>query len=106
MSAFSRYDPRIRPYFEYLFRVIQHYDPSARVTSTVRSSSEQARLYRLFLAGQSRYPVARPGTSKHEHGRAIDIVARPEVLRGVGAWWESIGGRWGGRFDDDIHFEV
>lgn len=106
MSSLSGAHPALRPYFELLVRIAQHYDPSARVTSVRRSSSEQARLYRLFVAGKSRFPVARPGTSKHEQGRALDMVARPEVLQGLGLWWESIGGRWGGRFDDPIHFEA
>lgn len=105
MSWSNGLHPQLRPYFELLVRAAQYYDPSARVTSTVRSTSEQARLYRRFLAGQSKFPVAKPGTSRHEQGRAIDMVARPEVLRGLGEWWESLGGRWGGRFNDPIHFE-
>lgn len=108
MSAFSRYDPRIRPWFEWLYATIQRVDRSARVTSTVRSRAEQARLYRRFLAGESQFPAAPPGKSKHENGRAIDIVARPEVLRWVGEYWERLGPsfRWGGRFNDEIHFEL
>lgn len=98
--------PQLVPYFVALLRNAHHLDSSARVTSTRRSTAEQTRLYRRYLAGQSRFPVARPGTSKHEQGRAIDLVARPEVLRRLGLWWESLGGRWGGRFNDEIHFEA
>lgn len=98
--------PAARRPFRQLVALAQRLDPSARVTSARRSSSEQAKLYRRFLAGQSRFPVARPGTSKHEQGRAIDIVARPEVLRRLGEAWERAGGRWGGRFNDEIHFEL
>jgi len=97
--------PQLRPYFELLVREAQRLDPGARVTSARRSSSEQARLYRRFLAGQSRFPVAPPGRSYHEYGRAIDLVARPEVLRRLGAWWEDAGGVWG-KESDPIHFQA
>lgn len=43
------------------------------VTSAIRDSSKQAELYQKYITGQSRYPAARPGTSKHERGIAIDI---------------------------------
>lgn len=77
----------------------------ARVTSVRRSRRQQARLYRRFLAGQSRFPAAPPGQSLHEQGRAFDIYADDETLRRLGAIWERAGGTWGGRFGDPIHFE-
>lgn len=98
--------PQLFPYFRLLLYVAQSVDPGARLSSAYRSPTEQARLYRRYLAGLSRFPAAPPGKSKHEQGRAVDIVARPEVLEALGRWWESIGGRWGGRFDDPIHFEA
>lgn len=108
MSWSSGYSRQVRPYFEALFRAAQRLDRGARVTSTVRSRSEQARLYRRYLAGLSRFPAAPPGRSKHQLGRAIDIVARPEVLRALGLAWERLGPsfKWGGRFNDAIHFEL
>lgn len=45
-----------------------------RVTSTKRTRTEQIVLWKRFLAGKSRFPAARPGTSKHETGQAIDVV--------------------------------
>lgn len=98
--------PQLRPYFIALLQAMQRVEPTARVTSAYRSPSAQARLYRRYLAGASQYPVAPPGRSKHEYGRAIDIVASPGLLRAAGLAWEGIGGRWGGRFNDDIHFEA
>lgn len=106
MSSFSGYARNVRPYFEALYRAAQRLDRNARVTSTVRSRSEQRRLYNAYLAGRSRFPAAPPGRSKHELGRAIDIAASPEALRRLGAAWERMGGRWGGRFNDPIHFEL
>lgn len=81
--------------------------PSAVLTSVRRSRRQQELLYRRYLAGQSKYPAAPPGTSKHEQGRAFDIYSPDEnVLRRLGAIWEAAGGTWGGRFNDPIHFEA
>jgi|SRR6267378_3153815 len=78
----------------------------ARVTSVRRSRELQARLYRRFVRGQARYPVAPPGHSLHERGLAFDLTAPPSVLQTLGSLWESWGGRWGGRYGDPIHFEA
>ncbi len=78
---------------------------SPRVTSTLRSRSEQSRLYRRYLAGQSAYPVAAPGTSAHEYGWAFDMVTSPlDALADVGYTWETWGGSWNAR--DAVHFEL
>lgn len=106
MSWSSGLLPALRPHFIELVAAIQGLDPTARVTSSRRSRAEQTRLYRRYLAGKSRYPVAPPGRSKHELGRAIDIIASSRVLRLAGEAWERAGGKWGGRFNDDIHFEA
>ena len=76
-----------------------------RITSTIRSNSEQRRLYNRFLAGQAGYPVAPPGQSAHEYGLAFDMVVSPmEALADVGALWKSWGGGWNGK--DAVHFEL
>ena len=76
-----------------------------RVTSTVRTRSEQARLYRRFLAGAAGYPVAPPGFSAHEYGWAFDMVLSPmEALADAGYTWQQWGGGWNPR--DAIHFEL
>ena len=106
MSWSNGLHPQLRRHFEALFSLAQRADPGARVTSAYRSTAEQTRLYRNFVAGRSKYPVAPPGASWHEFGRAIDIIARPEVLRWLGGLWKHAGGRWGGDFNDDIHFDA
>lgn len=100
--------PQLQRWFLWLFQIAQQRDPTARVSSARRSGVEQAKLYRRYLAGLSQYPVAPPGRSLHEQGRAIDIVARPETLRWLGQQWTTVGGKWGGSFGspDPIHFEV
>lgn len=94
------------PYAAALYYWMRAQEPAARVSSVRRSRTEQARLRRRFLAGQSKYPAAPPGQSKHEQGLAFDIVASAALLKRAGAIWESWGGRWGGRFHDPIHFEI
>ncbi len=77
-----------------------------RFTSGYRSRSDQARLYRAYLAGRTAFPVAAPGFSAHEYGEAFDYVVSPyEYQRDVGAFWVSMGGEWGGA-GDMVHFEL
>jgi D-alanyl-D-alanine carboxypeptidase len=77
-----------------------------RITSTVRTHSEQRRLYSSYLANPGRaYPVAPPGYSAHEYGEAFDMVVSPmEALADVGYTWQQWGGGWNPR--DAVHFEL
>lgn len=83
--------------------------PQAQLSSTYRSSTEQAQLYSSCSRLRCRYPVAPAGQSYHEYGRAFDVVAPLQVLQQMGAVWERMGGTWGGRWlgpgSDPIHFE-
>jgi hypothetical protein len=72
------------------------------VTSTIRSRQEQEQLYQKYLRGESRYPVAPPGTSLHELGLAIDLVSRDNAL--LGRVWQDVGGFWSPR--DAVHFDL
>ena len=63
------------------------------ITSGLRTREEQQQLYNKY--GPSR--AAKPGTSRHESGMAIDIGNCSESQKGVlGKYWKSIGGVWGG----------
>src|SRR5260370_9500259 len=67
-----------------------------RVTSTRRSATQQARLYRSRLSGLSPLPAAPPGTSAHEFGYAFDLVVSPfEALSAVRYTWQRCGAVWG-----------
>lgn len=103
--------PELIPWFQWILSVVQFFDHSAVVSSGYRSSTEQARLYRRFQQGLMPGPVAPPGLSYHEQGRAVDILASDDALRSAASYWTKVGGRWGGAFKgegkyDPIHFEV
>lgn len=101
-SSLTQLHPALRQYATALLRL-----GGARVklTSVRRTRGVQAKLYRDYLAGRSKYPAAPPGRSMHELGRAFDVTGPPALLKKLGFIWESWGGRWGGRFGDPIHFE-
>jgi len=79
------------------------YFPQLKVTSVFRSYTEQGQLY--ANRHRNNYPVAPPGRSYHNYGRAFDVVAPPNVLRAAGRLWVRWGGTWGGR-KDPIHFQA
>lgn len=93
-------DPRWRPWADWLLSQA----PSAQVTSTYRSSTQQRRIYRRSQAGLHAYPVAPPGKSMHEIGMALDMIDDDAELRRLGTIWRKAGGVWGGDADP-IHFE-
>jgi hypothetical protein len=121
MSWQTNLQPSLVPWFEWILSFMTFYDPTIQVSSAYRSPTEQARLYRRYLAGLMPGPVAPPGKSLHEQGRAIDVWSSawkssfsasdpPEVLVLAGQAWEGVGGTWGGHFRtvgaDPIHFEA
>lgn len=108
MATLTGLTPEFRSVLAVFFRLLREHATGVRwtVTSAYRSSAAQAALYRkLAPRGMA---VAPPGRSKHERGRAIDIVFYPADFAPVaGEAWEALGGRWGGRFKkyDPVHFE-
>lgn len=100
--------PEVREVLDVFLALLREHAPNVRVTitSTRRSSAEQAALYRT--ASKRGLPAAPPGRSKHEYGRAVDMVFSPASFAPVaGEVWEALGGKWGGRFRqyDPVHFE-
>jgi len=99
--------PELEPYARALVDAAGVAGLLPRVTSTRRSSAEQARLYRRSQQGLQKYPVAPPGRSAHEYGEAFDLIVSPfDWIDSVGQLWEQWGGVWGGRFGDEVHFEL
>lgn len=99
-TEFLGLQPWLRPYAEALL----YYFPTLKITSVLRSYTKQLELWNN--RHNNPYPVAPPGTSKHERGLAWDMVGPERDLEWAGITWEAWGGRWGGRFKDPIHFEV
>jgi len=56
-------------------------NPGTSLSSGVRSTADQARLY--AERGSNPNPVAFPGTSKHERGQAVDIGGMSPVARAL-----------------------
>lgn len=103
-ASLSQLIPEFEPIARDFVTAVGQYGLQPRVTSTLRSYPEQKRLYNRYLAGQSQYPAAPPGTSAHEFGYAFDMVVSPmEYLPLLGDAWKQLGGVW--HAEDPIHFE-
>jgi peptidoglycan L-alanyl-D-glutamate endopeptidase CwlK len=81
----------------------------AQVTEATRDCERQAELYAQgrTTAGSV---VAQVNGCKSWHvlGRAVDLYVgtwEPAAYERLGLQWESMGGNWGGRFGDHVHFE-
>jgi hypothetical protein len=85
---------------------VSQYGGTIQVISGYRSYEKQAALY--ANRASNRNPVARPGTSKHEQGLAVDLRISGVATDTVGMLGESLGLKWGGRFSkpDPGHFEL
>lgn len=103
---FSALVPELRPYAEQLLNAASAAGLNPTVTSTVRTYAQQKALWDRYQAGRSKYPAAPPGASAHEYGWAFDMDVYPhDALADVGAYWQDLGGTWGGD-RDPVHFEL
>lgn len=82
--------------------LLQEAPATVRVTSVYRSYGEQLRLW--LSRERNPYPVAPPGRSYHQHGRAFDLSGPPAELARLGAIWRQWGGTWSE--SDPIHFQA
>lgn len=108
MANLRSLDSQFYPFADDFVRSVAQAGYQPRVTSTLRTQAQQARLYRRAQLGLSQFPAAPPGTSAHEFGFAFDLLVSPmEALDDLGRFWEEdFGGIWGGHFHDPIHFEA
>src|SRR5258708_37714848 len=106
MGVFDRLDPDLADAASALVDAAARAGLQPRVTSTLRTNSQQAKLYRGYLANPSRqFPVAPPGFSAHEYGEAFDMAVTPmEALADVGATWLDWGRAW--NWSEAGHFEL
>lgn len=101
--SYSGLHPYLRAIVKQLPRVAKLNGFRYRITSAYRSPQKQAQLYREYLAGRAPYPVAAPGTSAHERGLALDVMAdNPSKL--VYAL-TAAGLSWAGP-SDPVHFQL
>lgn len=91
--------PWLAPYADALLRLARG---RVQVTSAYRSYSEQLRLWQN--RSKNPYPVAPPGRSFHQLGRAFDLSGPSPLLHALGAVWRSWGGTWSPT--DEIHFQA
>jgi len=91
--------PPLRPYAE---RLVQLASGRVHVTSVYRSYSDQLKLW--LTRSSNPFPVAPPGRSYHQYGRAFDVVGDAQLLAQLGAVWKSWGGTWSP--SDPIHFQA
>ncbi len=112
MPSFTRLHRDFQPWARWLYEVARQAGLRPVLTSTYRSVADQSRLYARRASNP--YPVAPPGASPHHTGWAFDLSLnlpadqREEGLTALGELWESVGGRWGGRFKsyDPVHFDA
>lgn len=93
--------PWLQPWGEYLLQLAST-RAAVRVTSVYRSYSDQLNLW--LTRSTNPYPVAPPGQSYHQYGRAFDVNAPPWLLEEMGRVWRSWGGTWSP--SDPIHFQA
>ena len=99
----TRLHPKLKTIARNLPRVARSHGFRVRITSGWRSYQTQMKLYNDWYRGLSPYPVARPGTSRHEKGMALDILSTNTGA--LVSLLNSVGLRWGGP-SDPVHFEI
>lgn len=76
------------------------------ISSGLRTHEQQERIYKTARKGYA----AKPGSSQHELGNAMDIKASPEVKQQLGKIWkDEMGLKWGATFrnaPEDWHFDI
>lgn len=103
-SAIFTLEPCTRSWYRAALADMARAGITVTTTSTRRTSSEQLFLFKRFVAGQSRFPAARPGTSTHELGIAVDLVPKtPFALPAVVIIMARHGFKWAGS-RDRVHF--
>lgn len=93
-------------------KIIKPNFPNAKIISGFRTVKEQEFLWFEYVEGKRKYPVAQPGHSAHNFGKAIDIGGvnwNTKNIKLVNNLLKNYSGiRWGGNFvkKDFPHFEI
>lgn len=103
-SGILTLEPCTRSWYRAALADMRRAGITVTTTSTRRTFSEQIDLFNKFRAGKSQFPAARPGTSTHEFGIAVDLVPKtPFALPGVVIIMARHGFKWAGA-RDRVHF--
>lgn len=103
-SSIFSLEPCTRSWYRAALADLKRAGISVTTTSTLRTFSEQQALFARFVAGKARFPAARPGTSTHELGIAVDLVPRSRfALPAVIGVMKRHGFKWAGP-RDEVHF--
>jgi hypothetical protein len=103
----KRVAPAMLPYLQALSDRARRMGASFRVGSGYRSPAEQAALRVRWQSGDPSVAFPPAKHSYHELGLAVDLDGLDRAqLEELGRYWESLGGRWGGRFGDWNHFDL
>lgn len=114
MASLRTLDYRLQPAAAWFVRELYRRGINVTITSTRRDRDEQEQLWSCYQRtgcsncrrGPGCYPAAPPGRSYHDRGVAFDLHLSPPRYAEAGALWERLGGTWGGRFGDEIHFDA
>jgi D-alanyl-D-alanine carboxypeptidase len=103
-EAVARLDPTLRAI---AMQVIQQSGGAVGIGSGWRSNQQQASLYNRWVSGQYDVPaVAKPGTSHHETGNAIDFCGdlrlAQQIGRGLGLVFPVRGEAWHGELGEGV----
>lgn len=87
--------PPWKSWCDWALATLEGYGISGTVTSGLRDSAKQQKLYSDFIAGRSTIPAAPPGRSSHEYGLALDFVVDDgkdsQLQRAVMDWFQAMG---------------
>jgi hypothetical protein len=105
-AAPSGLDPEMQEKIDKLSQEVKARGGRLSITSGRRSTERQAQLY--ANRANNPYPVAPPGSSKHERGRAADLAWSGIDQDSVVKIADELGLQWGGRFKrtDPVHFQL
>lgn len=110
MADLGSLAPALQPWANWIYEVGKFNDGRLVVTSAYRSYADQARLYEKWRRGETKLPVAWPGTSLHQKRWAFDMARigvdphEDDLLTWLGAIWDYVGGKHGGHLDP-VHFQ-
>jgi len=77
-----------------------------KVTSARRTTQQQIKLYQDYIDGRSKLPAAKPGTSLHERGLALDIDAKQAQDLHLSGLLQKHGFTWPMPQRDPVHIQT